>query len=303
MLWLSANNYFKEKFGEKVHRVAVDAGFTCPNRDGTKGVGGCLYCDEGGARAAYVNPEAPVSEQIRLGIERISKRFKAEKFIAYFQAYSNTYTTPERLFALLNETLAVDSRIVGIALGTRADCLNNDILDVLSKINKRTFMWVEFGLQTIRQDILDKLNRCDSVDNFISSMEMMKNAGLKSLAHIIFGLPGEHAGIARETANLLNSCNIWGAKIHALYLTKTSDLGKQYLAEPFNLSSLAEYVDKAVEFLEYLNPETVIHRITSDVSPEKLVAPTWIMQKQNVISTIESSLVSRGSRQGSRFVQ
>lgn len=302
MLWNSVNNYFKNKFGEKVHRIAVDAGFTCPNRDGTKGIDGCCYCDEEGSRAAYVNPEISITEQIAKGIEHIHRRYKAKKFIVYFQPYTNTYASVEKLEKFYLEAINADNRIVGIAIGTRTDCITDDILNLLKDISKQKFLWVEYGLQSIRQDILDSINRCDTISNFKKIVQKTNALDINIVAHIIFGLPFEKSEDAKETAIFLNNLKIWGVKIHSLYLTKYSQFGKIYMDKPFDLISLSEYIYRTIDFLEYLNPEITIHRLASDVSQNKLIAPNWIKDKQKVIKGIEEELKKRNSYQGAKFI-
>ncbi len=302
MLWNSINNFFKEKYGERVHRIAVDAGFTCPNRDGTKGLGGCSYCGEEGARARYVDPDMSVKAQILKGIEHISRRYKASKFIAYFQAYSNTYADISRLEKVYYEAITADERIVGLAVSTRTDCINDEILHLLNSLSKKTFLWVEYGLQSVRQDILDKINRCDTVNNFTQTVLKTNEFNIPVVAHIICGFPEETKKDIVETALLLNNLNIWGIKFHSLYLTRDSALGKQFIGSPFPLLNEDEYVSRAADFLENLKPSILIHRLSSDVSADKLIAPDWIKNKQSVLKKIEYELIKRKSYQGYKYL-
>jgi len=292
--------HLRTVFGCRVQRVAVDAGMTCPNRDGTLGTGGCLYCDEAGSRAAYVAPEQPVREQVARGVERMRRRYRAAKFLVYFQPYTNTYGPVERLRALYDEALEHPD-VAGLIVGTRADCLGPGVLDLLEAYHRRTYLWLELGLQSANPATLAWIGRGHGLEAFVEGARAARQRGLRVCAHLILGLPTDQPEDDRRAVELLNGLGVDGVKLHALYVTRDSRLGALYEAAPFWLLAREEYVERAADVLERLDPRVVVHRLTSDADAERLLAPRWVLEKRAVVEEIEAALERRGTRQGSRF--
>ncbi len=300
-----------------MHRVAVDAGFTCPTRDGTLGRGGCLYCEEAGSRAAYVEPALPIREQVRHGIEHVRRRYKAEKFLVYFQPYTNTYAPAERLRALYDE--ALDHRdVVGLMIGTRPDYLGDAgtekatrcraaaqhtpaPLDLLEEYHRRTYLWVELGLQSVNDQTLRWIRRGHDFAAFEHAAVAARARGLRLCAHVIVGLPTDRREDHLAAADALNRLGFEGVKIHCLYVSRKAPLGEVYAREPFPLMTREEYVERVCDILERLNPRIVIHRLTSDADRRTLIAPLWCLDKGGILSAIDAELARRNSRQGSRY--
>jgi len=292
--------HWREVFGCRVQRVAVDGGFTCPTRDGTVGVGGCVYCDEAGSRAAYVEPQLPVREQVRRGIEQMRRRYKAEKFLVYFQPYTNTYAPVERLRALYDEALDHPD-VVGLMIGTRADCLGEDILALLEEYHRRTYLWVELGLQSASDETLKWIGRGHDLATFERGAKEARSRGLGLCAHLIVGLPTDRPDDHLAAADLLNRLGFEGVKIHSLYVSRNAPLGAIFEREPFDLMTRRQYVERVCDILERLDPRIVIHRLASDTDARTLLAPLWCLDKSAVIADIEAELERRNSRQGCRL--
>lgn len=285
-------------FGCRVQRVAVDGGFTCPTRDGTLGRDGCIYCNQAGSRAAYVEPHLSIREQVVRGIERMRRRYKARKFVVYFQPYTNTYAPVERLRALYDE--ALDHRdVAGLMIGTRADCLGPDVLDLLAEYHRRTYLWLELGLQSANDATLRWIGRGHDVATFERAATAAKQRGLRLCAHVIVGLPTDRREDHLEAARLLNRLDFDGIKIHCLYVSRDAPLGRLFEREPFALMSRREYVERVCDILERLDPRIVVHRLTSDADERTLIAPRWCLDKRGIIADIEAELERRNTRQGS----
>ncbi|MBM3333080.1 TIGR01212 family radical SAM protein [Candidatus Sumerlaeota bacterium] len=307
------SSHLRELFGCRVHRVAVDGGFTCPNRDGKIGVGGCLYCDEAGSRASYVEPRLPVREQVRRGIEQMRRRYKARKFLVYFQPYTNTYAPVERLRRLYDEALDHPD-VVGLMIGTRADCLGDDVLNLLEQYHRRTYLWVELGLQSVSDATLRWIGRGHDFAAFERGAKQAKARGLRLCAHLIVGLPTDKREDHLAAADALNRLGFDGVKIHSLYVGRNSALGAMCmeklahqsddsscdLSSPFELMTRQDYVARVCDILERLDPRIVIHRLTSDVSSRDLLAPEWRLDKSGVVAGIEAEMERRNSCQGSK---
>ncbi len=292
------NYHLKKFFGEKVYRVSIDAGFTCPNRDGTLGRGGCIFCDAGGSRAGYVEPELPIREQLLKGIALIKRNTGAKKFIAYFQAFSNTYAPVKKLKSLYEEALSVPD-VVGISISTRPDLVPEEALDFLEEIGEHTYLWLELGIQTMHDKTLKKLNRKHDVDqNFDSIIRALKRPHIRVLAHMILGLPGESEEDMLETAKILSQLEIHGVKLHHLYVVQETVLQKLYekgLVQVYETPE--EYAKVAVKFLEHLSPEIIIHRLQG-FATQHLVAPKWTSNKFAGIQAIEKMLEELDTYQG-----
>jgi len=298
-LYLSLNTFLKEKFGERVKKIPLDAGFTCPNRDGTKGVRGCLYCDARGSGTGLIK-QMNLKEQLDLFLSRF-KRKGYQKFIAYFQSFSNTYGPVEKL----RKTYGVIfdyPEIVGLAIGTRPDCIDKAIVELLKEFQERGyFLWIELGLQSRHNETLKRLNRGHSFEDFLKAYSLLREAQIPTVVHLIFGLPWETKEMMLETAQTLAELKPSGVKFHALYLVKGTPLAEIYEKERFPVLSLEEYAELVGEALARLSPETVIHRLTSDPPREELIAPLWLLNKNEVLNQIQAYLKSKGLYQGKLY--
>lgn len=300
--YYSFNQYLRDKFGVKVHKVTVDAHFTCPNRDGTLGWGGCTYCNNAGFSVnSRAEPGSSISirEQLEAGIEYKRRRYKAKKFLAYFQAYTNTYGPIEHLKELYDNALSIPD-VIGLDIGTRPDCTPNPVLDLIEFYASRTEVWLEYGLQTTHERTLKLLNRGHSYAAFVDAMERALGRGINVCVHVILGLPGESRDDMMLTAKRLGQMEFQGIKIHLLHVLRDTTMARQYANGEISLLSLPEYASLVVDFLECLPPRVVIHRMTGDAPPSLLVAPDWCLNKTGVLRAIEEEMQRRNFRQGSR---
>jgi uncharacterized protein len=289
----------KAKFGCKVYKVTLDAGFTCPNRDGSKGVGGCTFCDETGSSSRAQNKKDSITVQLEKNIVRMRERFKAEKFIAYFQSYTNTYSRPERLKRLYDEALSAHPDIVGMSISTRPDCVNAEILDLIHTYQTPSnSICVEYGMQTIHNKTLEVLNRCETHQDFLSAFQMTRERGLDMCVHVILGLPGETREDMIETARVLSHLKPEGVKIHLLCAMKHTPLEQAYLRGEWRPLEKQEYVELVCDFIEHLDPDIAIHRITGNGHQDGLVAPRWLTHKFEVLTMVDQTFLKRGSSQG-----
>ncbi|OGW07624.1 MAG: TIGR01212 family radical SAM protein [Nitrospinae bacterium RIFCSPLOWO2_12_39_15] len=291
--------HLKEVFGEKVCKITVDAGFTCPNRDGKAGKGGCIYCSEGSHYLPSQYRNLPVSEQLTSSIVRIRNKFNINKFIAYFQAYSNTYAPADKLKKLYNEALSVNE-IVGLSIGTRSDCLSNKTLDLLQEYAEKTYLWLEIGLQSIHDRTLKLINRGHTFEQFMNTVRRAKGRGFKICTHVILGLPGESSNDMMKTAKAVGESGIDGIKLHHLHILKGTPLEKIYLNKEFNLLDENTYVNLVCDFLECLPHDIIIQRLVGDAPKDRLIAPFWTSNKLDVINAIDKEMERRESYQGAR---
>ncbi|BDV41403.1 TIGR01212 family radical SAM protein [Geotalea uraniireducens] len=296
----SFSDELKRLFGCRVHRISVDAGFTCPNRDGTVGHGGCIYCGGKGSGSFGIRAGTAIADQLEAGKEVMVRKYKARKFIAYFQAYSNTYASVEQLRPCYDSALAVTD-IVGLIVGTRPDCLPPPVLDLLAEYHQRTYFWLELGLQSPLDRTLDLLRRGHDFAAFERAVTECATRGLRLCAHVILGLPGESRAEMLETAAVLNRCGVQGVKIHLLHVMRDTALAEMYNAGRVILLDRDEYVGLVCDFLERLDPRIVVQRLTGDGHRDYLLAPLWSLQKFEVLNAIDGELVRRGTRQGSRW--
>ncbi len=273
----SYSEYFKKSFGQRVQKVSVDAGFTCPNRDGSKGVGGCTYCDNDSFNPSYCHPQKSITQQIKEGIEFHSRRYRrAKDFLAYFQPYSNTYAPVERLKQLYSEALAVDG-VVGLVIGTRPDCVNDEILDYIATLSKSYYVILEYGLESCYDKTLNRINRGHSWNESSAAIQKSVQRGIKVGAHLIFGLPGEsHEEMLAEAA-LVSELQLDNIKFHQLQIIKGTVMAGEYLKDPesFRLFGMEEYLDFMIQFIERLSPSIVIERFAGEVPPRFLVSTPW----------------------------
>ncbi len=295
-------SYLLQTFGEKVYKVTIDAGFSCPNRDGSKGRGGCIYCNSLGSKHR-VNDKlvTSIEKQIEEGKSFYKKSVSAKKFIAYFQTYTNTYSDLSNLKRIFYIPLS-DPEIVGISIGTRPDCVDIDKLNLIeSLLTDKKEIWIEYGLQTIHQKSLDFINRGHTLKDFTDAIEITKGRGIKICVHIIVGLPYETDEMIMETAKFISQLPIDAVKIHSLMLLKGTLMEDIYNREPFDFMTIEKYVQIVVDILEILPPSMVIQRLTGDGYREIFLAPEWCINKLKVLNMIENELKARDTFQGKFF--
>jgi radical SAM protein (TIGR01212 family) len=295
------NSYLQEIFGERVQKISLDAGLGCPNRDGTISDMGCIYCDSrGSGTGALIREGLSLDEQIIRAQERIKKRYKSRKFIAYFQSFTNTYAPLSHLKEIYDQALG-HKDIVGLSVGTRPDCVDMDVLELLATYQSTYLVWVEFGLQSAHDITLERINRGHDVGSFKSSVLMARQCGLNVCAHVILGLPGEDREMMLETARFISDLPIEGVKIHLMYVVKETQLAELYQEGAFRCLDQEEYVELVVDFLELLPPSMVIQRLTSDPIRSELVAPSWAKDKSVTLGLIREALQRRNAWQGRLF--
>lgn len=285
------NDYLRKKYGCKVYRVAIDAGFTCPNRDGTKSVEGCIYCNSKGSRASYVSKKDSVRDQISARIKLLKNTKNAKKFIAYFQAFTNTYAPVDKLKGLYDQVLGFDD-IVGISIGTRPDTIDKEKLGLISSYKSGYEVWIEYGLQSIHNKTLKLINRGHAFADFLQAVRITRQFEIPVCAHVILGLPGETKEDMIETAKTLRGLKIDGIKIHVLHVLKGSKVEELYNEGNIKLLEQDEYVDLVIFFLKHLHPDTIIQRLTGQGSMEDHVAPDWALDKIGTINKILAGIAS-----------
>ena len=291
--------HLKNKFGAKVYKITIDAGFSCPNRDGTISNGGCIFCDDGGSFSQAHSNLLSVEEQVNIGAETLKKRFKAQKFMSYFQAFSNTYKPVGKLEKIYNSSLNHPD-VVGISIGTRPDCIDDDKIKLISSYKDDYYTWVEYGLQSIHDKTLKKINRGHDFDCFLRAYEKTKQAGLNVCAHVIFGLWESHDEIM-QTAQRLATLGIDGVKIHMLCALEGTKLANMYKNGEIDFMSEDEYIQTVCDFLEYLPQTTTIHRLAGNGLSTELIAPRWIGKKLDCLNKIDREFLKRNSWQGFKF--
>lgn len=296
------SEHLKKTFAGRVHKISVDAGFSCPNRGGTRAAPGCIFCDPDGSGAVGIERGVSVREQIERGREVMLRKYKAKAFIAYFQPFSNTYAPVSRLRELYDEALSV-AGVVGLAIGTRPDCLPEAVLDLLAEYARRTDLWLELGLQSCHNTTLTALRRGHDYATFLRAYEGAKARGLKVCVHVILGLPGESREQMLTTADEMARLRVDGIKIHLLHVLAGTPLGAMYQAGEIEVLEQEDYVRLAVDFLERLHPATFIHRLTGDGPRHLLLAPLWSLNKWEVLNAIDAELERRDSRQGAKCLK
>ncbi len=294
----SLNRYLRERFGEKVYKLALDGGFTCPTRDGTLGDRGCSFCLNGSGDFAVPAGEDP-AEAIEAAKDRVAAK-GARKFIAYFQSYTGTYAPVERLRRLYGDTIGHPD-IVGLSIGTRPDCLEEDILDLLEELTDRKPVWVELGLQPIHAETAEAIRRGFSLDLYDRAVRDLRARGIEVVAHMILGLPGETAEMARQTAEYIGQSGADGIKLQLLHVLRGTDLERDLRDGRFRTLTLEEYVILLEDCLESIPPELVVHRLTGDAPKRHLIEPAWSADKKNVLNTINRCFERDNVRQGRRL--
>ena len=293
------SDYLKKKFGAKVYKITLDAGFSCPNRDGTISNCGCIFCDDGGSFSQAHSNRLSIEEQVRVGAETLRDRFGAQKFMSYFQAFSNTYKPVEELETIYKSALTHPD-IVGLSIGTRPDCVDEDKLILISSFSKDYYTWVEYGLQSVHDKTLLKINRGHDYKCFLDAYEKTKSLGINVCLHVILNL-FETYDEMMETAKTIAKLEPDGVKIHMLCALEGTKLAKMYEEGEINFMSQDEYVSTVCDFLEYLPPDTTIHRLAGNGLRTELIAPRWIGKKLDTLNRIDREFLKRESRQGSKF--
>ena len=293
MLYRNLSSYLRERYGKRLDKICIDGGFTCPNRDGRCGVGGCIFCGERGA-GEHIDPTASISEQVR---NRLKKSNTGDIFVAYFQNFTNTYAPIEVLRERYDATL-IDERIKVLAIGTRPDCIDEDVCALLTEYAREREVWVELGLQTASDVTAEIINRGYKTDVFVRAMELLNKYGLKTVVHIMMGLPGESVEDMKRTADFVARFPVFGLKIHSIYVMKGTELEHLYLEKRYTPPTFDEYCEAAAYAVARMPEDVVIHRLTGDCPKGMLVAPEWNSDKTIVIDTLMEKMQSLGYRQG-----
>ncbi len=295
------NYYLRKKFGGKVFKVSLNGGFTCPNIDGTRGCGGCTYCSSLGSGDFAGDPKMDIIGQFHEVKKSLHKKWPEAKYIAYFQANTNTYDTVENLKKRFEPVLA-EENVVGLSIATRADCLPDDVVEYLADLNDRTSLIVELGLQSIFDKTGERINRCHTYDEFLVGYQKLKAKGIDVCVHLIIGLPGETPEMMVESAKTVAALKPHSIKLHLLHVLKDTAIEKEYLAGEFDVLSRDEYVKIIVDILEILPEDIVLQRLTGDGGKESLVAPLWSLKKFVVLNEIDKEMVRRNCYQGDKKI-
>ncbi len=297
-------NYFRKAFGERYQKLSVDAGFTCPNRDGTLASGGCSYCNNDAFNPSYCYPSKPVKQQLEEGMEFHAKRYRRTgKYLAYFQAYSNTYAPLKKLKEIFGAALDVPS-VKGLVIGTRPDCVDEEMLDYVAGLSKNHYIIMEYGLESCYNKTLARINRQHTFEQTQEAIRRTNRKKIRTGAHVIFGLPGETRKDMMAEASILSGLPLDTIKFHQLQILKNTPMAKEYLMNPddFNFFTKDEYIDFIVKFIEYLNPEFVIERFAGEVPPRFLAGPGWgLVRNDQLIAEIEKELEKRNAWQGKKI--
>ena len=293
MLYRNLSSYFRDKYGKRLDKVCIDGGFTCPNRDGKCGIGGCIFCGERGA-GEHIDPTASISEQVR---NRLKKSKTGDIFVAYFQNFTNTYAPIEVLRERYDAAL-IDDRIKVLAIGTRPDCIDEEVCKLLSEYAKEREVWVELGLQTASDKTAEVINRGYKTEVFVRAMSLIEKYGLKAIVHIMMGLPGESVEDMKRTADFVAQFPIFGLKIHSIYVMKGTELEGMYHEKRYTPPTFDEYCEAAAYAVARMPEDVIIHRLTGDCPKGMLVAPEWNSDKTIVIDTLMEKMRELGYRQG-----
>ena len=298
--YYSLDAYLKETFGEKVYRISLNGGMSCPNRDGSKGTRGCIFCSRGGSGDFAGDAACSVAEQIEQGKKRISSKTNCKKYIAYFQAYTNTYAPVSYLRPLFLSALSHPDVAV-LSIATRPDCIDPEILNLLADLSKIKPVWIELGLQTVHEKTAAFLRREFSLACYDAAVQQLDQRGIPVISHIILGLPGETEAEMLQTVDHVAHSPVWGVKLQLLHILKDTDLADYYLAHPFQIFDMETYCDLVADCIGRLPSHMVIHRITGDGPRSLLLAPAWSTDKKRVLNTIQKRLKERDIWQGKYF--
>ena len=294
------STHLKQRFEGRVHKISIDAGFGCPNRDGGRDNPGCIFCDTSGSGAVGIERNEPIALQVERAKELMRRKYRAKWFIAYFQPFSNTFGPVEHLRNCYDQALAVED-VIGLAVGTRPDCLPDPVLELLAEYHQKTYFWLEMGLQSIHDKTLNYLNRGHDYACFLDAYQRAKQRGLKVCVHVILGLPGESREDILATADEMARLKVDGIKVHLLHILEGTILGDLYKQGKVPMFEMDEYVQLAVDFIERLPPTTLIQRLTGDGPRDILLAPLWSMDKWEVLNAIDAELEKRGTKQGKLY--
>jgi len=289
MEYITVNDYLKNIYGEKVYKLAIDGGFTCPNRDGTIGTGGCIFCSAEGSGDFAEDRCLSVTEQIERGKIRVEKKMTGSKYIAYFQAFTNTYAPVEVLRKKYEEAISCPEVVI-LSIATRPDCLSDEVIELLSEINRKKTVWVELGLQTIHEDTAKYMRRGYPLSVYDAAVKRLKAIGVHVITHVILGLPGEGRAKMLETVRYVGESGSDGIKLQLLHVLRGTDLASEYEAGKFETLSLEEYVQLVCDSIRLLPKEMVIHRMTGDGDRRKLIAPLWSLDKKRVLNALTKAL-------------
>lgn len=289
--------FYKNKFNSKVYKVSINGGFTCPNKDGTKGTGGCIYCSKLGSGEFAGNPKDDLEKQFIKVNTVMKKKWPNSKIIGYFQANTNTYANVDELKEKY-ETILKQDNVIGLNIATRPDAISNECLDYLEELNKKTYLTIELGLQTINENTSIWINRCHTLKEFDDIVKKLRKRNINVVVHIINGLKGETEEDMLNTIKHINNLDIQGIKFHMLCVLKNTKLEEEYKKEPFHILTKEEYIDILIKQLELLKPEIVIHRICADPDPEDLIEPTWVIKKFIVMNDLDKEMKKRNTYQG-----
>ncbi len=301
--YLNYASFIKQRFGQRVQKISLDIGFSCPNRDGSKGYGGCTYCNNNTFNPNYCKPDKSIKKQLEDGISFFSKKYKDQKYLAYFQAYTNTYSDLNSLKALYEEALNVPG-IIGLVIGTRPDCISEELIVYLSTLAKKYFISLEFGVESTLNKTLLKVNRCHTFEDTIKAFDLCKNKGIDLGAHLIIGLPGENRQELLEHAKRISDLPIQTLKFHHLQIVKNSVMAVQYKRNPedFDLFTAKDYIAFITEFITYLRPNIIIERFISEAPLDLLIAPKWNGLKNfEIVAKIDKYLVEKNLWQGKNY--
>lgn len=296
-LYYDFGTWMKEQFPFKVQKISIDAGFTCPNRDGLLGHGGCTYCNNNSFNPSYCDTKKTIIQQLEEGKAFFARKYPNMKYLAYFQAYTNTYGDIQVLKKMYEEALSVDD-IVGIVIGTRPDCMPDNLLDYLEELNKKTFLLVEYGIETANDNTLKRINRGHTFQCSKEAITRTKQRGIRVGAHIIIGLPGEDANESIRQASLISALDIDILKIHQMQIIKGTKLAVEFKKTPFHIYTLEEYIDTICLYIQYLRKELVIERFVSQSPPELLIAPQWGVKNYEFTNLLDKELKKRQIIQG-----
>ena len=300
--YLTQNDYLRKRFGGKVMKISLNGGFTCPNRDGTKGVGGCTFCSASGSGDFAGDPNESIARQFGEVREPLMKKWHdCTKFIPYFQANTNTYAPLGRLKDLYEQALAIEN-VCGLAISTRPDCISEETADYLAELSRRTYLTVELGLQTIHDETAERLNRCHTYADFLHGFGMLSDRGINVCVHIINGLPGETREMMLETVREISKLPMHSIKIHLLHVIKGTRLAEDHEKGLFRTMELSEYVDLVCDQIEMLPPDVIIQRLTGDGAPDDLIAPLWSRKKFVVMNETDKEMARRNAVQGDKFM-
>jgi len=294
------NEVLKQKFGEKVYRVTLNAGLSCPNIDGTRAKGGCYFCNDDYLLAKSWHKQQPLKDQLNYGIKYIQERHGAQKYLAYFQNGTNTHAPVETLRKLFNESLNHEG-IVGLMISTRPDCLGDDVLDLLSDLNERTYLWLEMGLQSAHNHVLDKINRAHSVEEYTEATYKLSERNILNCSHMIIGMPDETEKEIMAGLDYINNLPVNGIKIHNMFVTKFTALAKWYREGSYNALSLEDYTRLCVDYLEGLRPDIIVHRLNAHAPARLTVAPDWSVNKLGTVNAIHKEILDRDTYQGKLY--